>query len=385
MIHDVTEDRARWQRTPRANTCFQFRVSRAASSEQGVLGYEFGMPPLARAVGFLCGVLALTAMVWVGRYSPLATLLRTEEEHAWAVQQAQLQEIADDLKARELRRQKIEQEEREPPQVADKPPFPKVEIDATEFDFGEISLGKTVTHRFTIKNVGEGPLILRKLVSGAHCGNAPIGKRQTIQPGGVVNVDMAWTAMGPRTQFVRTSPIWTNDPAHPQFILKIHGRTAARGDERRPIERGPIKATRADAANPENQPLQPQAEIDRREWHRPPIADKPPFPKMVVDRDACDLGIFDAEQTVRNTFKITNVGLARLILVWHPVGCWHRPFPTFPHYQEVEPGKSLDIEITSTPHGEIRNFKKVLSFWTNDPTRPDLDLSISGSVVEAKR
>ena len=130
---------------------------------------------------------------------------------------------------------------------------------------------------------------------------------------------------------------------------------------------------------------QQQAAIEQREWHRPPIADKPPFPKMVVDRDECNLGIFDAEQTVRNTFKITNIGPARLIMVWHPTSCTHSAGPAFPRYQEIEPGKSLDIEITSTPLEAIPNFKKVLSFWTNDPTRPDLDLSISGSVVDAKR
>ncbi len=196
------------------------------------------MPPLARAVGFLCGVLALTAMLWVGRYSPLATLnqerLKADEKQAWAAKKAQLQRIADDLKDRELRKQQ-------------------------------------------------------------------------------------------------------------------------------------------------------QAAIEQREWHRPPIADKPPFPKMVVDRDECNLGIFDAEQTVRNTFKITNIGPARLIMVWHPTSCTHSAGPAFPRYQEIEPGKSLDIEITSTPLEAIPNFKKVLSFWTNDPTRPDLDLSISGSVVDAKR
>jgi HYDIN/CFA65/VesB family protein len=130
---------------------------------------------------------------------------------------------------------------------------------------------------------------------------------------------------------------------------------------------------------------QQQAAIEQREWHRPPIADKPPFPKLVVDRDDCDLGIFDAEQTVRNTFKITNIGPARLIIVWHPTSCTHSAGPAFPHYQEIEPGKSLDIEITSTPLEAAPSFKKILSFWTNDPTRPDLDLSISGTVVDAKR
>jgi len=195
------------------------------------------MPPLARAVGFLCGVLALTAMLWVGRYSPLATRsrerLKADENQAGKAKTAMVQVIANDLKDRELRKQQ-------------------------------------------------------------------------------------------------------------------------------------------------------QAAIEHREWHRPPIADKPPFPKMVVDRDECDLGIFDAEQTVRNTFKITNIGQARLIIVWHPVGCC-RAFPTFPRYQEIEQGKSLDIEITGTPLEATPCFKKVLSFWTNDPTRPDLDLSISGTVVDAKR
>ncbi len=48
------------------------------------------MPPLARALGFLCGVLSLAVLLWVGRYSPLATWsqerFKAEEERAWSVQ-----------------------------------------------------------------------------------------------------------------------------------------------------------------------------------------------------------------------------------------------------------------------------------------------------------
>ena len=168
-------------------------------------------------------------------YSPLATLnqerLKADEEQAWAIQKAQLQQIADDLKDRERRMRQqaeIEQQEREPPKVADKPPFPKVEIDATEFDFGEIPVGKTVTHRFTIKNVGQGPLIIQRVVPDSHCGVGRVSMpRPQIPPGGTASVEITFTPRDLTRCFAKSNHVSTNDPSRPEFDVKVHAQVIA--------------------------------------------------------------------------------------------------------------------------------------------------------------
>jgi len=123
------------------------------------------MPPLARAVGVLCGALVLTAVVWVGRYSPWAVLsearVKTEEEREWQDRKSILQRYADDLKERQ-QRQEARRDEDWRPKIADKPPFPKAAVDATVFDFGKMNVDETGKHKFTIRNTGQAPLIIRR-------------------------------------------------------------------------------------------------------------------------------------------------------------------------------------------------------------------------------
>jgi sRNA-binding protein len=121
------------------------------------------MPPLARAFALLAGALALMAVAWVGRYSPLATLsrerLKAEEEQARQVTKRRPQQIADDRKEHE--KSVATRPHEDAPKVAGKPPYPKVETDARIFDFGTMDVGETGRHKFTIRNVGKAPLILK--------------------------------------------------------------------------------------------------------------------------------------------------------------------------------------------------------------------------------
>ena len=126
---------------------------------------------------------------------------------------------------------------------------------------------------------------------------------------------------------------------------------------------------------------QKREENEELEWQRPKIAEKPPFPRAGIDAVEFDMGTMLVDRTTGHTFKIKNVGQAPLILVWYPTRC-KAPTPAFPRRQKIAPGQSIDIELTSTPREAMRYFGKTISFWTNDPARPELDLKIFGTVVE---
>jgi len=53
---------------------------------------------------------------------------------------------------------------------------PKIEFNEIEFDFGKITSGEKVTHRFKYKNTGNGKLKITETVAGCGCSSVKIDK-----------------------------------------------------------------------------------------------------------------------------------------------------------------------------------------------------------------
>jgi hypothetical protein len=123
------------------------------------------MEPRGRLVAILAGSLILAVVVWVGRYSPWAVLsearVKKDEKQAWQQRKSVLQRYADNLNERQ-QRQETRRDEDLRPKIADKPPFAKAAVDATVFNFGTMSVCETGRHKFTIRNIGQAPLIIRR-------------------------------------------------------------------------------------------------------------------------------------------------------------------------------------------------------------------------------
>jgi Protein of unknown function (DUF1573) len=269
------------------------------------------MAPLGRAAGVLCAAFVIAAAIWLGRYSPWALLsearVKADEAAVWEKEKKVLQTYAEDLKERERQRkiawqkQKIawqkqedlERPESERPKVADKPPFPKLAIDAPIFDMGAMLVDQTTGHKFKIRNVGRAPLIVSR--GPAPCKTTPqtFPRRQKVAPGGSIDIQITCTPRESTPCFAKTVRLWTSDPARPDLDLKIYGAVIERDD---PDERNWAE----DEA--------------RHKDRRPKLANKPPFPQVSVDATESALGSVRGGQTVKHKFKITNVGQAPLIL-----------------------------------------------------------------------
>jgi hypothetical protein len=151
------------------------------------------MAPLGRAAGVLCAAFVIAAAIWLGRYSPWALLsearVKADEAAVWEKEKKVLQTYAEDLKEREQQRkiawqkqivawqkqEELERPEYERPKVADKPPFPKLAIDAPIFDMGAMLVDQTTGHKFKIRNVGRAPLIVSR--GPAPCKTTPQSHR----------------------------------------------------------------------------------------------------------------------------------------------------------------------------------------------------------------
>ncbi len=105
--------------------------------------------------------------------------------------------------------------------------YPSVEVDEIEHDFGAMDSQATGKHGFVFRNVGEGPLELKKGSTTCKCTLSDIGSG-VIPAGESGTVTLEWsgkTIVGP---YAQTANILTNDPEKPRIELRIRGEMTAK-------------------------------------------------------------------------------------------------------------------------------------------------------------
>ena len=119
--------------------------------------------------------------------------------------------------------QKREEIAEELPEVEPEGPQPKVEVEPSRVHtFEPMRLGETGSHVFTIKNVGEGTLNLKKLGSTCKCTLSDL-EDTSIEPGESIDVTLEWTPKAMAEEFLQKAMIKTNDLAEEQLDLIVQG------------------------------------------------------------------------------------------------------------------------------------------------------------------
>lgn len=183
------------------------------------------MPFLARVLGMF-GVLSFLGFaIWLGHHSRWSDVA-----YNTAATQAAEQAAGEDLSQR--RRSAAEEQLRESqkpkpadhfgrPEIATKPPFPKVEVEEVVFEFSTLRVGQQMSHSFRIKNVGQAPLVLRSV---------PVCKRWDepldceVAPGESTVYEMKWKGHEVSVNFAQSVTLYTNDPQRPELQLKAFGK-----------------------------------------------------------------------------------------------------------------------------------------------------------------
>jgi len=87
-----------------------------------------------------------------------------------------------------------------------------IEFDQTEFDFGEVTQGDTVTHTFTFTNTGENDLILSSVKAGCGC-TIPSWTKEPVKPGKKGTVEVLFKTSGRKNAQHKTVTVKSNtDP-----------------------------------------------------------------------------------------------------------------------------------------------------------------------------
>ncbi len=91
-----------------------------------------------------------------------------------------------------------------------------------QFDFGTIKEADgPVTHAFTIKNVGNAPLVITRASASCGC-TKPKFSTEPIAPGKSTKIEVTYNPAGRPGQFVKTVAVYSNGKEG-AFILRIKG------------------------------------------------------------------------------------------------------------------------------------------------------------------
>lgn len=91
-----------------------------------------------------------------------------------------------------------------------------------QFDFGTIKEANgPVTHAFTLKNVGNAPLVITRASASCGC-TKPKFSTEPIAPGKSTKIEVTYNPAGRPGQFVKTVAVYSNGKEG-AFILRIKG------------------------------------------------------------------------------------------------------------------------------------------------------------------
>ena len=102
---------------------------------------------------------------------------------------------------------------------------PELSIDPPALDWGTISPGGRLEHRFSLANMGQEDLVIEEVTTSCHClSAAPSG--MVIPPGGAAELFVSFDPTGWSGGFTGFVVVRTNDPFRPIRRIEVKGRIA---------------------------------------------------------------------------------------------------------------------------------------------------------------
>ena len=108
----------------------------------------------------------------------------------------------------------------------DKAPLPMA--NTSSYDFGSVKKGETITHSFSIRNIGGNDLIIHKIESSLTAGTAINPKSIKTNSAGVIDIKINTTSLNKedireKGEVIDIFTLYTNSPKRPMVILIVSG------------------------------------------------------------------------------------------------------------------------------------------------------------------
>ncbi|MFP6765548.1 MAG: DUF1573 domain-containing protein [Planctomycetaceae bacterium] len=113
-------------------------------------------------------------------------------------------------------------EEKIYPEIVTTGPLPEAVFEETHHHFGVMKHLTSSSHKFIVRNEGEGPLELKAGDTTCQCTVGELGEN-VVPPGESTVVELKWTIKNPATWFEHTANIHTNDSSNEIVTLTIGG------------------------------------------------------------------------------------------------------------------------------------------------------------------
>ena len=96
-----------------------------------------------------------------------------------------------------------------------------ISFDKTTVDYGTVKNGADGHRMFTVKNSGDKPLIISKVVASCGC-TTPEWSQDPIMPGKTAQIKVGYntTIVGP---FMKNIEVMSNDPVNSRSVISING------------------------------------------------------------------------------------------------------------------------------------------------------------------
>lgn len=215
---------------------------------------------------------------------------------------------------------------------------PKVSIQQTEYDFGNINQGETVNHSFLISNTGGSLLKLSDIKASCGC-TAAIPDKQELKPGESTQIVVTFNSAGRKGPQTKTVNIKTNDPSKPVIKLTIRGNIIVS----------------------ENQEKRAGAIIY--------------FPETQHN-----FGTVKEGDVLTYNFAIENKGTQPLIIknVKSSCGCT----AALVNEKTINPGQSSSIKVEFDTNGRLGKVTKTIAVISNDNKDPNKIITIFADIIK---
>jgi Protein of unknown function (DUF1573) len=113
---------------------------------------------------------------------------------------------------------------------------------------------------------------------------------------------------------------------------------------------------------------------------KPPVADKPPFPKAVTGERIHEFGTMGINEEQKHKFQITNKGEGPLVIAKGPTNC--KCTISSISKKDLATGETATVEMSWTPREADPAFSKTATIYTNDPELPEIQFKVFGKVAQ---
>jgi uncharacterized cupredoxin-like copper-binding protein len=215
---------------------------------------------------------------------------------------------------------------------------PKVASQQMEYDFGQVARGQHVKYNFVVSNVGGDLLKINDVRASCGC-TAAKPEKDDLAPGESTNIQVDFNSTGRSGRQTKYITVKTNDPDNPEIRFKLTGVVVDPGFQSGNLTDSPI---------------------------------------MYFKDTQHDFGKVTEGDVVDYTFNFVNKGNATLKIsdVKTSCGCTAALVSS----EKLEPGKEGTLKVTLDTKHRVGKMSRRVTIYSNDPTNPDMVLTIFADV-----